>query len=110
MGSTNEVQTQSRAERVMSVEDFEINDVDLHEIKAEANEYRERNDNIDDTGKEKEEDKETDRLKESDSLGMLVSEKSAKNENHINWDGLVEDVFKKEIVQMVEDMRKKKCN
>ena len=28
--------------------------------------------------------------------------------NTINWDGLVEDVFKKEIGQMAEDMQKKK--
>merc|ERR1712198_624094 len=107
MGSTNEVQTQSRVERVMSVKDFEMHDVDLHENKGEANEHRERKKSIDDTGIEKEEEKETDQLKESDSLGMLVSERSAKNENPINWDGLVEDVFKKEIVQMVEDMRRK---
>merc|ERR1711915_830410 len=107
MGSTNEVQTQSRVEKETSVKDFEMYDVALHENKGEANEHRERKNSIDDTGKEKGMEKETDQLKESDSLEIQVFERSAKNENPINWDGLVEDVFKKEIVQMVEDMRKK---
>ena len=89
----------------MSVKDFEMCDDDIHGNKGKANEHRERKKSIDDTGIEKEEEKEIDQLK--DSLGMQVSEKSTKNENPINWDGLVEDVFKKEIVQMVEDMRRK---
>ena len=43
--------------------------------------------------------------KESSSSGGWQNKSGQQEENPINWDGLVEDVFKKEIGQMAEDMK-----